>query len=70
MAYCKKDATPLLTYWSYVFRALPNQYDLNPIAFMTWLIVAFIHGNYYDNIGLQTMVTIENNNIYFECLNL
>ena len=29
MGYCKKDVTPLLTHWSYVFLALPYQFVLD-----------------------------------------
>ena len=28
MGYCKKDVTPLLTHWSYIFLALTHRYDL------------------------------------------
>ena len=31
MSWCKKDITPLLKQWSYVFRALTYWYDLMPV---------------------------------------
>ena len=38
MGYCKKDVTPVLTHWSYVFHALTHQYEFHVVSsyFIPW----------------------------------
>ena len=45
MGYCKKDVTPLLTHWSYVFLTLTHRYHLQACNFShlnSWLSECFV----------------------------
>ena len=45
MGWCKKDATLLLTDWSYVFLALSHQYELYSVYYEFKLQSMFYHSN-------------------------
>ena len=50
MGKCKKDVTPLLTHWSYVFLALTHRYVL--------LVAKYFHININGATAITTCITV------------
>ena len=44
---CKKDVTPLITPWSYVFLALPHRYfhPAKPLTYLMWFLIGWCRTN-------------------------